>query len=174
MFSQSDEFLEGFFVFDGEFGERFPIEGDAGLSEPAHEAAIGEVMLTGSGVDPHDPEATEFAFFLASVAKGVVPRFFEAFASASDEVISSADESSGVAENIFLMFMGGDAPFDAWHDDSLRTVGKHVANSFQIASTDVGGSFEATFLSGGFAFEVVVVERLSPFDASFCRKRKAF
>src|SRR5438045_1489717 len=53
------ELLECGGAGDRKLGQAFAIQRDTGPLEPADELTVGEPVLAGGGVDPHDPQSTE-------------------------------------------------------------------------------------------------------------------
>src|SRR5215207_143435 len=55
-------------VADGDVREHLAVELDACLLETMHELAVAHALLTGGGVDAHDPEPAEVTLLVAAVA----------------------------------------------------------------------------------------------------------
>ncbi len=93
---------EGLRTADGQVGQGFSVELDAGLLEAIHESRVGQFVLSGRGVDPRDPEATEGAFFLLPVPIGVLPTLLNGVLRRPVEILAAAEVSLGNPENLFL------------------------------------------------------------------------
>jgi hypothetical protein len=65
-----DQGLDGGFIGDGEVGEDFAVDLDAGGLEAFHKSAVGQAVGAGGGVDALDPQVAEGA--LADLAVTVV------------------------------------------------------------------------------------------------------
>ena len=61
-FGFGDQGFDGGFISDGEVGEDFAVDFDAGGLEAFHKSAVGETMSTSGGVDALDPQVAEGAF----------------------------------------------------------------------------------------------------------------
>src|SRR5687767_6071425 len=61
-------------IANREVGEGLTVECDPGLREAVDQAAIGQAMQPGGGVDAHDPQAPEVALLVAAVIRRVAER----------------------------------------------------------------------------------------------------
>lgn len=77
LFDLVDDGLEGVGMVHGQVGQYFAVQLDIAFRQFMDQAGVGDVMLTGSSVDPGDPEAAESAFFAFPVAISVLHSFFE-------------------------------------------------------------------------------------------------
>src|SRR5579859_204467 len=70
-FSAGYQACKGGGVFDGDVGQDFAIERDAGGFQAVNQLAIGQAVVAGGCANALDPEFAIFAFFYAAVALGV-------------------------------------------------------------------------------------------------------
>lgn len=96
----ADECDEGLLVIDGEVGEHFAVEGDACVLEPFHEAAVGEAVRTGGGVDALVPEFAEHAFARLAIAVGPVLGFHDGVLRVAEEFAAATAEASGLVDHL--------------------------------------------------------------------------
>lgn len=88
-------------VVEGEVGEDFAVDFDAGFVDEAHELGVGEVFHAGSCVDALDPEGAEVAFFVFAVAVGVGKTFFPGVFSDCPDVAAASEVAAGEFQNFF-------------------------------------------------------------------------
>jgi hypothetical protein len=66
-------------------------------------------------VEPLDPERAESALPVLAVAVGVLQALFDRLLGDADGVLAPAIKALGGLQNLLVLGMGGDAPFDAGH-----------------------------------------------------------
>ena len=91
------------------FCERF------GLPQPAHEATVGNAMLSGSCIDASDPQLSElsFSFFAATICISVSS--LHGLARHRAELASSAGVAFGSLENASAFFVRGNTALYSGH-----------------------------------------------------------
>ena len=83
--------LEGFGVIHGEVGQRFAAEFDIFFMEFSNENRVTHSVLPHTCVDAGDPEASEIAFLVSSVAVCIGHSFFVCIFSYRPNIFSSAE-----------------------------------------------------------------------------------
>ena len=101
-FSDLHQFLKSLGVVHYHIGQHLTVQLHAGLLEAVHECGVGQLVLSGRGVDPGDPEATEGAFLLLPVPIGVLPTLLNGVLRRPVEILAAAEVSLGHLENLFL------------------------------------------------------------------------
>src|ERR1043165_5795396 len=110
-----DDRLEGGRLADGEIGQHLAVDRDAGLGEPVDEAAVGDAEGPHRGVEALDPQRAEGALAPLAVAEGVLVRLLDRLLGDADRVLAPAVIALGGLEDLLVLGVGGDAPFDASH-----------------------------------------------------------
>ena len=81
-FGHLDDLIEGFGIGNGDFGEHFSIQIDAGGLEAKNESAIGDATHSAGGIDAQDPELAVIALdqlaVLGLIDPGADNRFLDA------------------------------------------------------------------------------------------------
>src|SRR5690606_16766529 len=88
---------------------------DAGLAQAVDELGVGEAFGAGRGVDALDPQGAERALLVAAVAVGVLPGAIDRGLGGADGVLAAAVEALGLGQNLLVLGVGHNAPFDASH-----------------------------------------------------------
>ena len=61
-----DQFGKSFCIVDGDVGQDLAVQGDTGLLQTKHEAAIGNIVQTAGRVDTGDPQSAEVSLLTAA------------------------------------------------------------------------------------------------------------
>jgi hypothetical protein len=121
---------EGSGVADGEVGEDFTIDLDAGLAEAVHEDAVAHIVLVSGRVDADDPEAAELALLVLAIAVGVRPATLDIFLGGLPELAAGTEGAASSLHHLLLPLQSRDVRFDARHlsislrlDEALDALG---------------------------------------------------
>jgi hypothetical protein len=82
-------------LVDRHVGQHLAVDLDAGLVQAVDQAAIGQAVLAGGGVDALDPERAEIALADLAVAIGVLQRLLDRLLGDADGVLAAAVETLG-------------------------------------------------------------------------------
>src|SRR5512146_2984244 len=107
--------LESRRVVDREVRQRLPVDFDPGFFQPEHELAVGEPVLPGGGVDPHDPEGADLPLLVPPVAVGVLERARDRFLRRPQQLAAAPAEALGGLQDLAALLVGMDCSFYAWH-----------------------------------------------------------
>src|SRR5215212_3649566 len=107
---------EGGRLVDGHLGQDLAVDLDPGLAETVDKSRIGQAVLAHRRVEPLDPERAEGALLVLAVAVGVLQALLDRLLGDADRVLAAALEAFRLRENLLVLGVGGDAPFDAGHD----------------------------------------------------------
>ena len=100
LFDRIDDSFKRLRVVHGEVGEDLAVQTDVLLCELAHELGVGNTILTGSCVDPLDPEGAEVALLRLAVAIGIGQTFLVSVLSYGPDILSGEEISAGSLENL--------------------------------------------------------------------------
>jgi hypothetical protein len=64
---------EGVWFSNGDVGQYLAIQFNAGLLEAVHEPSVRQIVLSGGGIDPLNPQPPEIALLAPAIAIGVRP-----------------------------------------------------------------------------------------------------
>lgn len=107
--------FESLWLIDGEVGEDFTVKVDAFLLHAGDELRVGKTELTGGIVDAGDPEGTEVALAIATVAVSVAEGFDDALFGEAEATGAIVLHAFGGLQSFLVLGMGGNATFDS-HD----------------------------------------------------------
>ena len=94
-------------IRERQLGEAFSIEFHARLAKSAHETAIGESVLSGGRIDPHDPKAAKISLAELSSAVGVTAGSIDGFLCHRGQFAAPATKPFGALEKpIFSLVRG--------------------------------------------------------------------
>ena len=100
--------LESCGVVEGEVGEDFAVDFDAGLVDQTHELGVGKVFGAGGSVDTLNPTGAEVVFFVLAVAVGVGQTFFPSVFGNGPNVFAGAVVAAGEFQNFLATFARSD------------------------------------------------------------------
>ncbi len=66
-----DDGLESLGLVHGKVGEDLAVDFDTGFVQGTHQTAVGETFQTGGSIDTLNPQTTEFALFVLTVAVSI-------------------------------------------------------------------------------------------------------
>src|SRR5207253_8828615 len=92
---------------------------DAGLAEPVHQAAVGQLVLSRGGVDPCDPEAPEVRLAAAAIAVGVLLGALDRLLRRLPQLGAPAKVALGELHDLVLALQARDVALDAGHQSLL-------------------------------------------------------
>ena len=128
-----DDGLEGLWVVHGEVGKDLAVDFDTRLGELVHELAVVHAILAHGGVDTDNPQATEFALFVSSVAISILLTLFVRVLRHSPHVLSRAELTFGLLQDFlssgsdlgiaFDFFVQRLAPFENFSAETNYTLG---------------------------------------------------
>ena len=102
-----DELSESVGIGDGHVGENLAVELDAGLLEAVHEHGVRQAVDAGCSIDTGDPETTDVALLVATVAVLVLERVLDLLFSSTIGTRLRAIVAFCTAEDDTTLFMGG-------------------------------------------------------------------
>ena len=103
--------LECFRIVEREVGEDFAVDLDTGFVDKTHKLRVAEVVLTSSSVDTLDPESTEVAFFVFTVAVSVGQTFFPGIFGNGPDVTAAAEVAAGEFQDFFATCARGNVVY---------------------------------------------------------------
>ena len=120
-FGDGDKLCESLRVGNGKFSHHFAIDGDTRLGQAADEFAVRNAVETSRRVDTGNPQATEFAFFDASVAVCVLTGLQDRFVGFFELFAPRAAITFGKLEDFFMASVRCDAGFHSRQVNLLRS-----------------------------------------------------
>src|SRR3712207_6576015 len=72
-------------------------------------------MHADSGVEALDPQSAEGALLVATVTRRILHALLDRLLGNADRILAAAVEALGCLENLLVLGVGGNAPFDAGH-----------------------------------------------------------
>ena len=94
-----DDGLESLGVVEGEVGKDPAVNLDTRLGELVHELAVVHAILAHGGVDTDNPQATEFALLVSSVAISISLTLFVRVLRHSPDILSRAELTFGLLQD---------------------------------------------------------------------------
>lgn len=110
-FGNRDELSKSLRVGNSKFSHHFAIDGNACFGQAADKFAVGNSVDSGRRVDTGNPQATEFAFFDASVAVCVLSRLQDGFIGFFKLFAPRAAITFGKLEDFFMTSVRRNACF---------------------------------------------------------------
>lgn len=105
--------LESLWLADSEVGENFAVEVDAFFLHASDELGVGKTKLARSVVDAGNPEGTEVAFFVPTIAIGVAKGFDDALFGEAEATGAVVLHAFGGLQSFLVFSMGRNATFDS-------------------------------------------------------------
>jgi hypothetical protein len=93
-------------VTSGQVCQQLAVQVDASFLNAVDKLAVGHAMLTGSGIDPGDPQTTEIPFLVATIAVSVLQGLHDRLVGDFEELAPGAPETFSQLQN-FLMALAG-------------------------------------------------------------------
>src|SRR6185312_2104910 len=98
-----------------DIGEDLAVHVDASHVQAVDKLRVGEAFQARRGVDALDPQGAEHALADLAVAVGVLAGLVHRGLGRADGVLAAAVEALGLFQDLLVLGVGGDAPFDASH-----------------------------------------------------------
>src|SRR6478752_2022840 len=111
---------EGVGVAHGKIGEDLPVDLDAALFEPRHQAAVAQAVDPRGRVDARNPERAKLRLLLAAVAVGVPHGALGRLFGRLVQLAAAAASALCGLHDLLLPGVVGDTVLDARHGRSLR------------------------------------------------------
>src|SRR6185369_6802785 len=121
--------LETGWVGARDIREDLAVHFDPGQIQAVDKSGVGEAFEPGRGVDPLDPQRAEVALADLAVAVGVLAGLVHGRLGGADGVLTAPVEALGLLENLLVLGVGGDAPFDASHLSELLSSGRRAGRT---------------------------------------------
>jgi hypothetical protein len=90
-------------VTDCQVGKYFTIQSNAGPFQGVDQTTVGGPILTGSGIDPGDPQPTQVAFAIAAIAIGVPQAFQHGLIRPPKQAMASAKLTLSHFKDLLVM-----------------------------------------------------------------------
>src|SRR6266478_4967310 len=113
-----DNGLERRRLRDSEIRKHLSIDHDARLAEAGDKSTVGQPELAHRRVKPLNPQRPEGSLAAFAVAKRILIGLFDRLLGDPYGVLASAIIALGGFEDLLVLGMSGDAPFDAGHGGS--------------------------------------------------------
>src|SRR4051812_39562150 len=110
-----DEAFESGFIGHGDVGQDLAVEIDSGGLEAFHEAAVGEPVGAGGGVDARLPESAEIAFARLAVTVGPDLGFHDRVLRVAEQFRAATAEALGLLEKDLAAFPARRRVGSSWH-----------------------------------------------------------
>src|SRR5436853_4196012 len=108
-------------VHHREIGKDLAVDVDVRPLQAGHEHAIGHAQLAHRSVDARDPQRTERALLLATVAVGVLPGLHHRLLGDAVDVLAAAAEALGLLEDLLVARARRYSTLDSWHGAVLSS-----------------------------------------------------
>ena len=95
-----NDLRKGLRVRNGQLGQNLTIETHFGLFQAMYQATVGHAVVTGSGIDPRDPQGPEITLFDATVTKSVVKGAIDRFRCTAEQFAARATVPLGQFKNL--------------------------------------------------------------------------
>ena len=102
-------------VEDGQIGQHLAVHFDGGLLQAVHEAAVGQADFTRGGVDTGDPQGTELALALTTVAVSVLAGLHDRLLGDPIYVLATAAIALGLIKDLLVTGASGYTAFNSGH-----------------------------------------------------------
>src|SRR3546814_2434457 len=89
-------------VVHGDVRQHLAVEGDAGLHQAVHEAAVADAVGAGRRVDAGDPQRTEIALLLLAADVGVLQRLRDRLLGDAEDLATGVVIALGLLENLLV------------------------------------------------------------------------
>src|SRR5690625_3571038 len=106
-------------VVHGDVRQHLAVQGDAGLGEAVHEAAVAHAVDPGRGVDAGDPQRAEIALLLLAVDVGVLLGLDDRLVGNAEHLAARVVVTLGLAQDLLVAATCGDATLDSCHGSAL-------------------------------------------------------
>src|SRR5271157_5700545 len=114
-------------VIYGDVGQHLAVELDSGGLETVDELRVADVVDLGGGIDAHDPERAELAFFLLASAVSELQSALYGFLRCLVELRFCEEITAGALENLFAAVVAFCSTFYAGHCLVLLLVLRYAA-----------------------------------------------
>ena len=115
LYRNGDDLGEGGRIPYRHVGKHLAIDINPGLIKAVDEPAIGETMLTGSGINTDDPQPSEIALSIAAMAIGIAQGLQHRLVGDAVAGVPCPHLSLGELQYLLMTAMGSDAAFYPSH-----------------------------------------------------------
>src|SRR5690606_33981298 len=106
-------------VVHGDVRQHLAVEGDAGLHQAVHDAAVADAVGAGRRVDAGDPQRTEIALLLLAADVGVLQRLRDRLLGDAEDLATGVVIALGLLEDLLVPTAGRHTTFDSCHCSAL-------------------------------------------------------
>src|SRR6478752_7618074 len=102
-------------VVHGDVGQHLAVEGDAGLQQAVHEAAVAHAVDAGRGVDARDPQRTEITLLLLAADVGVLQGLRDRLLGDAEDLAAGVVVALGLLQDFLVAPTRLYTTFDSCH-----------------------------------------------------------
>src|SRR5690606_27098878 len=102
-------------VMHGDVRQHLAVEGDAGLHQAVHEAAVADAVCARRRVDAGDPQRTEIALLLLAADLGVLQRLGDRLLGDAEDLAAGVVVALGLLEDLLVTTARLHATLDSCH-----------------------------------------------------------
>src|SRR5690606_23792771 len=106
-------------VVHGDVGQHLAVEGDAGLHQAIHEAAVADAVGARRRVDAGDPQRTEIALLLLAADVGVLQRLRDRLLGDAEDLATGVVVALGLLQDLLVTTARLHATLDSCHCSAL-------------------------------------------------------
>src|SRR5690554_2509421 len=106
-------------VVHGDVRQHLAVQGDAGLHQAVHEAAVAQAVDAGRGVDAGDPQRAEIALLLLAVDVGVLLGLDDGLVGNAEHLAAGVVVTLGLAQDLLVTAARLHATLDSCHGSAL-------------------------------------------------------
>ncbi|KAG1252663.1 hypothetical protein G6F65_017819 [Rhizopus arrhizus] len=158
----------------GQIGQDLTVEFDRSLLQTSDEHAVADAMFADGGVDTRDPQSTERALLVTTVAVGVLASAHDCLLGNTEHITAAATVTLGGGNDFFVTCAGSYAAFDARHIRSpLSSERHHGLDGGHVGFMNRCRATQLTLGLGGLLGQNVALERLTALDGAAAANLKA-
>jgi hypothetical protein len=140
--SQADYLAKASGIGNGQLRENFTVQFNIGFLQPMNQAAVGQVVHSGAGIDAGDPEFPEISFFGPAVTVGVHQGLVHGIGGRPKQLAAPAAVTLGQFKHLFSSLSCFESSFYTHFNSPsvLCTCGRRLpdaANPFNRSATAV-------------------------------------
>src|SRR5690606_39049224 len=106
-------------VVHGDVRQHLAVQGDAGLGQAVHEAAVAQAVHARGGVDAGDPQRTEVALLLLAADVGVLQGLGDGLLGNAEDLAARVVVTRGLLEDLLVTAARLNATLDSCHGSVL-------------------------------------------------------